>query len=957
MMIRRSLSRTLAAIPVLAVAVSLAAQPVQVINLNTGAGPEQGSAPTQFVSLVGTGISLFVADDGVHGRELWRTDGTGLNTHLVKDIHPGAQGSGPSALTVIGDRICFSADDGGHGRELWCSDGTEAGTQLVADIRPGRFGSNVSSITRSAGVLYFQANDGTHGAELWRSDGTAAGTQLVADIRPGPAGSSPSAIHDLGGVLMFSARRDDVGRELFRSNGSAGGTVLVRDLLSGTGDGFPGSDAAVHDGVFYFAGNNGSSLLELYRSDGTFGGTQLVVDLRPGASSSPSRFKSTAVGLLFLANDGSGIRVWRTLGSAATTLNLGAETFSLFDTAHLTGAELFSASDSTLWRTDGTPAGTFPVMPVDGPSNVSGMVVFNGLVYFAGTASGFGSELFRTGGTAATTQRVGDINPGAASSAPTSLSVQGNRLLFQANRVGLSRELWRLDAGSSSPALVANLAEDGGSSQPRLLGRVGNRIVFSAFRGDLGREVWASDGSAAGTELLQDIDPGPAGGLRINDDHHWRPVEHQGHVYFVGTQSGSGTELWRTNGTPAGTHQVADIMPGAGSGMVGTRDYSAYTRSVGPLLYFAASQVGDQFEARLWRTDGSGAGTVQVHPEIELEDFRSNPRLSASLGDLLLFSGGPVTGPGGFQLYRSDGSQAGTTLVRAIDPTGSSFPHWFTTLDDQVYFTAFTPDLGRELYRTDGTFAGTVLVRDIRPGSFSSAPQHLTVHEGLLYFSAIGDDEGRELWRSDGSSAGTVRVADLDPGLTGSVPNALHSAPSGLYFSARHPVRGVELWRSDGTAEGTRVLVDAAAGLDDGLPEQIWNEPVEPPTVQFNPFLVFLDDRTRLPFNPTASADTRAAFYRVTTEFVTTADGRIVFRGCSRQKGCQLWISDGSRMGTYRLTDMGPAPGGASPGYLTVVGDRVYFAATDELSQRELWRLTLPPDDDIIFRNDLDLLP
>src|SRR5262245_49431891 len=148
-----------------------------------------GGGSSNPVALVpGNGTLFFIADDGAHGPEVWKCDGAADGTVLVKDINPGSAGSlNPvnSRLFNLGGTLYFSADDGVHGEELWTSDGTADGTVLVKDINPGSAGSYPNRLTMVNGVVYFSCNDGVHDFELWRSDGTETGTFLVKDINPG----------------------------------------------------------------------------------------------------------------------------------------------------------------------------------------------------------------------------------------------------------------------------------------------------------------------------------------------------------------------------------------------------------------------------------------------------------------------------------------------------------------------------------------------------------------------------------------------------------------------------------------------------------------------------------------------------------------------------------------------------------------------------------------------------
>jgi ELWxxDGT repeat protein len=124
---------------------------------------------------------------------------------MVRDIQPGSYSSYPEQLVNAGGLLYFVANDGSHGYELWRSDGTSSGTILLRDIRLGSLSSYISGLREFNGGVVFAADDGVHGKELWKSLGQPGFTFLLSEVAPGSDSSNPSELANLQGKLVFRA--------------------------------------------------------------------------------------------------------------------------------------------------------------------------------------------------------------------------------------------------------------------------------------------------------------------------------------------------------------------------------------------------------------------------------------------------------------------------------------------------------------------------------------------------------------------------------------------------------------------------------------------------------------------------------------------------------------------------------------------------------------------------------
>jgi ELWxxDGT repeat protein len=198
---------------------------------------------------------------------------------------------------------------------------------------------------------------------------------------------------------------------------------------------------------------------------------------------------------------------------------------------------------------------------------------------------------------------------------------------------------------------------------------------------------------------------------------------------------------------------VKDIRPGAGgSNPNGLASFNGH-------LYFDANDGVNGFE--LWRSDGTAAGTVMVK-DINPGAAGSFPFELTVANDLVYFTADG--GATGMELWQSDGTTAGTMLVMDIAPGGDSsrtglgtLPKRIVDIGKAVLFTATDGVSGVELWKTDKL--GTFQLQGIAPGEGSSNPEAFAVTKHLIFFLADDNSTGRELWAMPGNEANLPQPA------------------------------------------------------------------------------------------------------------------------------------------------------------------------------------------------------
>lgn len=335
-----------------------------------------------------------------------------------------------------------------------------------------------------------------------------------------------------------------------------------------------------------------------------------------------------------------------------------------------------------------------------------------------------------------------------------------------------------------------------GSSLSNLTGYNG-KLYFSANDGLTGTELWESDGTDAGTKIVQNF---------VTGSGSFNPTSlkvYSNALFFSGRvpTTGVGAELYKY--TPeSGIALFADIFPGTTNSSP-----NLFVESSDNKLYFKATNPASN-SVKLFVTDGIAAPAVANSQYYVSTMGRSGSEILA---------GASLDGYDN-QLYSFNGNTF--SLLKTIRTSG---PGIFDTsfyksgLQGLTYFVGRTDEAGYEPWVTDGTAQGTHLLKDINtmgenPSVSNSTSGYFTEYKGKVFFAATSGEYGGELWVTDGTTAGTVIFKDIIAGTSGSNPSNLTLHNGLLYFLANDPAAGRELWVTDGTADGTHLVGDFNPG-------------------------------------------------------------------------------------------------------------------------------------------------
>lgn len=473
---------------------------------------------------------------------------------------------------------------------------------------------------------------------------------------------------------------------------------------------------------------------------------------------------------------------------------------------------------------------------------------------------------------------------------PSNLTVSDDHFYFTHPDSSESISVWASDGTNEGTSLFVELDEFRGMADLN-----DSLIVMSRDR------LWINDPEQQQLALLHNS----SSTTRSSFSSPWEAgsrVELNGELLFSADE-GDHHYLWKSNGTQAGTSRVSDVTIAWQNSLVKVDSNVFFIGHVG-------EPEGRTPPLGLWRTNGTADGTRLIKDIGNGPAFRGTfpPDVLFKLNGILFFN---AYGPNseGRELWKSDGTEEGTVLVKDIDPgSNSSSPANFLEFNDELYFTAEDEQTGSQVWKSDGTAEGTTRLTNIEADWFSAIGYRsrdtsdiCCIRAHYNTFTAVDESlffaSGNALWKTDGTEIGTVQVHNGN-GRENFSPSSLIEMNGTLYFvdgwggvTVDKITGDGQLWRSDGTTDGTYQV------------KQI------------------------------GEVDSRL----IGIQELVDVNGLIYFSAHDGENGRELWRSDGTEAGTWMVKDIWAGSPGSHPEDLSEVNGTLYFSALSGAGGRQLW--------------------
>ena len=718
---------------------------------------------------------LYSQYDAVTGTELWRTTGLPGDEELLMDIFPGINSSAPENFYALdANTVVFYANHPEYGIELWKSDGTVAGTELVKDIDPGISPSlpgafGISAFSRPIdGYIYFTACTSDNGCDLWRTDGTEVGTSLVEDIHdPEPFYFEyyiPLEIYELNqGMVMWIL--DEI-TQLWISDGTPFGTYMIDQDVS---------EVTEHLGRLYYRTDDSQQTLHV--TDGSPAGTQVLNEV--GENFKTFSFKGDLYVDLSTADT---LKVLDTL----TNLLNPVMPVNIASVKGITDNHFFFTNNTDslgieLWISDGSPIGTQLVKDINPGATTTRFItrpaetLFNGQLIFQANDNIHGYELWKSDGTEAGTQMIKDITPGPDYNDVNEYFKTTTRLYFT-NDFGLF-----VTNGTELGTFQIDEADGLDISEIGNIRVLNDILYFTAVVEGFGHQLIRTNGTLAGTRVITRAE-------ELLNGINWYAASPVFQAYRYATTL---DEIYKIN---------SDTIIHLGIQLPGIVNEFVH---IGDRLYLDFIDWDFSIDHEIqFLDDNDQLIEMDFIPKDIYDIFSLDTLLVTYAVDSIV----------GAHFVISDGSPGGTY---SLDNNGEGWQNMnnFVPAGDHFYFKASLSENGSELWISDGTEAGTQLVKDICPGECSGNPYQLYPIGDQLFFTAFDSLNGQELWVTDGTEVGTRIVKDIDVGTDDSNPALIGfqsfrrvETDSIIFFKADDGINGPEIWRSNGTEQGTYPL-------------------------------------------------------------------------------------------------------------------------------------------------------